>query len=222
MRTVIWCILPVTIFLSISHGSTTKLPKAFELDDGTVYEEVRLISQTPSEVVFMHTGGAINLEKSKLPAALQEALNFSAENAVEYIAQKAKSDEQRREKAAELEQIRESAQALKKHIKEHTYMIRGRVGQITPVGILIKFQEPSQQSYYGTPLSLAEQNDPLRYRRYSKARPRREFGWLFLTGHPRQEEFVNEQVLDVNAYSDGVKTLDQITAKKYVFLQDFK
>ncbi|MGJ8640162.1 MAG: hypothetical protein ACSHYA_12300 [Opitutaceae bacterium] len=202
-------------------ASAAVLPETLELDDGTTYSEVRLMSQTPSEVVFMHSGGAKNLEKSKLPASLQKAFNFSAEAAEQYDSEQAALLQERRQKAQALADAREEAKALKAYIKKNTFMLRGRIQQITPEGILIEFQEPSKRyTYFDIPISVSEEDSRIRYKSYRKARPRREFGWLFLTGHPRQEEFSSGQQIDVNAYLKGTHTLGDITAKNYIFLDD--
>lgn len=222
MKTPTFCVFLIASVLNSLLGESAKLPETLKLEDGTIYKNVRLISQTPSEIVIFHSGGAKNIKKVNLSLKHQRALNFSQEVATAYNKDVAETQRERREEAIEREKIREEELALKKHIKENTFMLRGKIQQIIPDGILLELQESSNQSYYGVKLSLSEEKSPFRYRRYTKPRPRRGLGWLFLTQHPEQAKFSDGQLIDVDAYQDGIQAVGKITAKRFVYLRKFE
>ena len=216
-----FCILFIASALNPLLGDSAKLPETLTLDDGTVYEGVRLLSQTPAEIVFMHSGGAKNLEKAALPAKYQRALDYSEADAIAHQKSIAQNAEENRNQAEEQATARREAKAVEQYINAHTFMIRGKIQQIIPEGILIELQEPTGESYFGTPLSKAEKGTPLRFQRYRRSRPLREFGWLFLTAHPEQARFSDGQLIDVDAYREGIQTVGTVTAKRYVFLERY-
>jgi|GEM_PF-3600783 len=221
MRTLILTALFSSLALQVSFGG--QFPDTIELEDGTVYEEVRLVSQTPSEIVIIHSGGGANLEITQLSLELQRDLGYSSEKAEAYEVKKAEAVTERRDKAEAAEQSRRDAKALEKYIKANTFMLRGTIWRITPEGILLDPVEPVNMSYFGIALSKAEEeNTPFRYKRYRGSRPQREFGSLFLTGHPRQANLSDGESIDVNAYRKSTEKIGETTAKRYVFLQEFE
>ena len=221
MRTFTFCILLVASLPILLIGKSAELSETLTLADGTFYEGVRLLSQTPSEIVFVHAGGAQNLDKSKLPAKDQRALNYSEADALAHEAGVARDAEESRQKADAQADERKETKVVEQYIVTNTYMPRGKIQQIIPAGILIELQEPSGETYFGTPLSKAEAGTPLRYQRYRRSRPLREFGWLFLAEHPAQAEFSDGQLIDVNAYRKGIQLVGTITAKRYIFLETY-
>lgn len=206
----------------VGGASEVNLPEKISMEDGTVYEEVRLVSQTPAEIVIIHSAGAQNLKIADLSSDLKELLGYSEALATAYELEQLEEAQSKIDRQREAEKKRKEAIALELRIKNETYMIRGKVERITPEGILIETWEPSRVSFQGVRVA-AEEGEKLqmRFRKYATARPKRAFGSIFIAGHPQVDTLADGSFIDVNAYRNGTQAVDTITAKKYVFLENF-
>lgn len=209
-----------SISISTALANDFSFPTKITLEDGTTLENTKLLSQTPSDVVLHYSGGVKNIKISKLSPQIQKLLGYSQEEAATYEKEALASIEKQRIEKAALETAKKEAKALKERIKNHSYMIRGKVSNVTPDGVLVEQLIPSTDHYLGIHLSRNEERN-LKLRKYSKRRPQREFGWTLVSSHPLRDTLATGDVIDIDAYRDGAQTIGQITAKKFVFLEDY-
>ena len=194
-------------------------PESLALKNGTVYEDVKLISWTPSEVVFRYSGGVKNVKISELPEEVQQLLNYSESDAIATEVAQAEKTTLRLKKEEDVVKARGDAKILAEK-KKHVFMIRGYVHRVLDDGILIQAGVPTDLIYNGIKVSENEVSKR-KYKSYPNARPQREFGLLYVAGHPRFEYFTDADVIDIDVYRDGIFRSEGETRKKFVFLKDY-
>jgi outer membrane murein-binding lipoprotein Lpp len=203
-----------------ANSAELEFPESLSLKNGIVYEGVKLISQTPSEVVFKYSGGVTNVKIAELSEEVQQRLNYSKVDALAFEAAQAEKTALRLKQTAEAIQAKENAKILAEK-KKHVFMIRGHVHRVLDGGILIQAGEPTDLVYYGIRVSESEVSKK-KYKSYHVARPQREFGLLYLAGHPRFEHLTDADVIDVDVYRDGIFRFNEETRKQFVFLKEHK
>jgi hypothetical protein len=209
----------IFVFCLVGYSVEQEFPASLSLEDGTVYEGVKLINRTPSEVVFKYSGGVKNLKIAELSEEVQELLNYSEVDALVVDEAQAEKTTLRLQQIAAAEKAQEDANILAEK-KKHVFMLRGYVYRVLDDGLLIQAGEPTDLTYYGIRVSESEVAAK-KYKRYSVVRPQREFGLVYLKRHPRFEDLTDSDIIDVNVYRDGIFRYDGKTLKQFVFLKDF-
>lgn len=216
-------ILSIVLFFSFclaAFSADREFPETLTLNNGTVYEGVKLISQTPSEVVFKYSSGVTNVKIADLSEAVQRQLNYSEADALAVEAAQAKKTALRLKQRAEAAKVKEAAKILAEK-KKHVFMIRGHVHRVLDGGVLIQAGEPTDLVYHGIRISESEASKK-KYKSYQVARPEREFGLLYLAGHPRFEDLPDADVIDVDVYRDGIFRFNGETRKQFVYFKEHK
>ena len=216
-------ILSTMLFFSLclaAYSAEREFPETLSLNNGTVDEGVKLISQTPSEVVFKYSGCVTNVKIAELSDEVQQLLNYSEADALAVETAQAEKTVLRLKQSAEVVKGREAAKILAEK-KKHVFMIRGHVHRVLDGGVLIQAGEPTDLVYYGIRVSEGEVSKK-KYKSYSVARPQREFVLLYVAGHPRFEDFTDSDVIDVDVYWDGIFRAKGETLKQFVFLRAHK
>ncbi len=202
-----------------AYGGEFDFPTSLTLKDGTVYEGVKLISRTPAEVVFKHSKGVTNAKISDLSEELKLLLNYSEVKARAVEAKQAEKTALRLKKVEDEKQVREAAKILAEK-KTHVSMVRGYVHRVLGEGIVVQAGVPTDLIYNRIRVS-EEEVSKRKYKSYQVARPTREFGFVYIEGHPRFEYFTDNGVIDVDVYRDGIFRSKGETMKKFVYLRDF-
>ena len=216
-------ILFVVLFFSlgfVAQSAERAFPGSLTLQDGTVYEGVKLISQTPSEVVFKYSGGVKNVKIAELSDEVQQLLNYSVVEALAVDRAQAEKTALRLKQIDEVEQAREDARVLAEK-KKHVFMVRGYVHRVLDDGVLIKAGVPTDLIYYGIRVSEGEVAAK-KYKSYSVARRQREFGLIYLMGHPGFEGLTDTGIIDIDVYRDGIFRVKGETLKQFVFLNGYE
>ncbi len=202
-----------------ANGGEVNFPTSLTLRNGTSYEGVKLMSRTPAEVVLKHSMGVVNVKISDLSQELQELLNYSEAEARALEAKRAEEAALRLKNAENEKLEREAAKKLAEK-KAYRFMIRGYVHRVMEEGIVVQAGEATDSVYNGIRVS-EEEAAKRQYKAYRVPRPTREFGFVYIEGHPRFETFTDRGVIDVDVYRDGIFKFEGRTMKKFVYSKDF-
>ena len=217
-KLLLFCMMSLALCLG-ANGGEVDFPTSLNLKDGTTYEGVKLMSRTPAEVVLKHSNGVANVKISDLSEELQQMLNYSEAEARELEAKQAEATALRLKQVEHVKQVREAAKILAEK-KANMYMIRGYVLRVMEDGIVVQ-AGVATDSVYNRIRASEEEVLKRQYKAYRVPRPIREFGFVYIEGHPRFESLTDRDVIDVDVYRDGIFRSEGETMKKFVYLQGF-
>ena len=202
-----------------ADGGEVDFPTSLTLRTGTSYEGVKLMSRTSAEVVLKHSMGVVNVKISDLSQELQELLNYSEAEARALEAKRAEEAALRLKNAENEKLEREAAKKLAEK-KAYRFMVRGYVHRVMAEGIVVQAGEATDSVYNRIRVS-EEEAAKRQYKAYRVPRPTREFGFVYIEGHPRLETLTDRDVIDVDVYRDGIFKFEDRTVKKFVYLKEF-
>ncbi|CAA6691854.1 Unannotated [Lentimonas sp. CC19] len=217
-KLLLFCMISLSLCLG-ANGGEVGFPSSVKLKDGTSYEGVKLMSQTPAEVVLRHSNGVANIKISDLSDELQVLLNYSEEEAKALEAAQAEATALRLKQVEHDKQVREAAKILAEK-KMNMFMVRGYVHRVLEEGIVVQAGVATNSVYNRIRVSEGEVSKR-QYKAYRVPRPIREFGFVYIEGHPRFESLTDRDVIDVDVYRDGIFRSGGETMKRFVYLQEF-
>lgn len=199
---------------SIAPAQTRMAPRSFdriELEGGRVIQNARVISQTPLDVMFMHSGGVDNIKFEDLPDPIRKALGYDPEKALKAVQDRLKDARERRaieernranlqRKLALLNQ--KAAPEKETPADPNIRTLVGRVISVTNTGLIVECADPARRIVRSSSSSVGGGG-----RTYappvSKYRYKREYGSFHITSHPDIRQIADGDRIEIEAHRTG-------------------
>ena len=127
------------VFASIAYGQSP-IRVTITTNDGTVYENARITSDTDSELIIINKDGANTIPKSKLSDADKVRFNYDPEKEKVLIAKRDEAAEHWKQSQTEQTQRQEAAKAdsaKKAELLKKASVQRFMVSEITDEGVIV-------------------------------------------------------------------------------------
>ena len=251
------CIASIATFplgLPLLHGQQTTPSVSASLDgltfvatDGEKFENVKVSRVEADGLVLTSDAGIQKVAFERLPADIQRQYGYDPAKAAEFKASEAKKHMQAMqqireanaaadaraasEKAAwDAEQAKQQQQDEIRAKAANAVAIRGKVVQATKDGLLVNCEQPEPSYTWGTQSyggGGGPKKAPSQGGAPSPKRPKSEYGYFLIVGHPESASLADGSVVNVDAVEDGVFNFVDTTGaqrrlKKFVVVRAFK
>jgi hypothetical protein len=185
--------------------------------DGQTLKDATITGHDAIGVTVSHSDGISRITYDQLPSELRKKFNYDPKQAQAQAELERKAvierdqamraqarqalEKQKAEEATNTASATEKKEAANLAAKEHVRLM-GKVESVTETGLLIKCPQITDASVY-----------------ISQHRPRFVFGRFYVMGHPKQDQIVDDEWIDVEAVEDGIYKYGGNKVKKFKILQ---